>query len=122
MTSLIKNIEFITAIIIFFYILYDTDAIPEYSKLFRLKFLKYEEFFKEKSINFSSILNYPQFLLKKWPNFGTKLFECYICLTIWFSFLFSVIFNEWKFMPLQILSVWIGYPLLTFILKKLNNV
>lgn len=121
MSNLIKNIEFIVAMIIFFYVIFETDAIPEYAKLFKLKFLKYEDFFKEKNSNFAAILNYPAFLLKKWPNFGTKLLECYICLTIWFSLLFSVIFNEWKTLPFQIISIWVGYPLLTFILKKLNS-
>ena len=121
MSNLIKNIEFITAVIVFFYVIFETDAIPEYAKLFKLKFLKYEEFFKEKGSNFATILNYPGFLLKKWPNFGTKLFECYICLTIWACLFFSVITNEWKGLPFNIIGVWIGYPLLTFILRKLNS-
>ena len=121
MSNIIINVPFIVIFVGIFYLIYDTDAIPEYAKLFRLKFLKYEDFFKEKSSNFSSVFNYQQFLLKKWPNFGTKLFECYICLTVWASLSFSVITNEWKSLFFNIIGIWIAYPLLTFILKKLNN-
>jgi hypothetical protein len=115
-----ESLGFISFCIVLFYILYDTEALPEYARLFRLKFFQYEEYFKERNTSFP-VENYPRFLLKHYPNFATTLFECYSCLTVWFVLFFSVITNNWRFSCLNIIIIWLGYPLLTYLLKKFNE-
>lgn len=60
-------------------------AIVEYGRLLGLKKLLKDDEFQaaRKEANFR--LNYPNFLLSKYPNFFTKLLQCPVCTTVWLA-------------------------------------
>lgn len=113
-----NNIFILFNIICILYCLYDTDFFPEYAKLFRCKFLKYEEYFK--SLNSPIKLNYFEFISYKYPNFLTKLLSCPTCISVWLCILSLFLCNSsWTNLGFELIFVWVGYAGLRKILKKL---
>lgn len=79
-----NNFYFIGWVVLVLYILQETDALPQWGKLLRFKFLKYAEYEKQLSSGFGLNLKYTHFLLSKYPNFLVYLFSCQECLAVWF--------------------------------------
>jgi len=107
------ELKIICCIATFLYIVFDTDALLEYSKILRLKFVRYKEFEEFKKV--MPTCEYNQFLLIKYPNFFTKLITCPICIVVWLACISSVVL-EFPVIDLGILIMgsWIVY----FILVK----
>lgn len=103
------------------YVLFETDAFVKWAKLFKLKFLKYEEF-EEKCLLFNG-LKYTDFLLMKYDNFLIHLLTCQECLTVWiniFMFLFfGNSFGGWLFFGVNTIFSLIGTAYFKRLLKKL---
>ena len=101
------------------YILLDTNAVVEYSKLFKLKFFHYQEYFAQ---NKSFPLNYQEFLLLKYDNFWTELFSCSICLSVWLNIIGYLIFwLNFRNIGFNIFFSWILYFWLKSFIKKSNE-
>lgn len=107
-------------IITILYIWFDTDAIVEYAKLFRLRFFKYKEY--ENRHEVYKDCEYAIFIAAKYNNFFTKLAACPICLSVWFNFLFiSVILRDFKLLGIHIVLTWLGYNIIRWIIKECNE-
>jgi hypothetical protein len=64
-------------------------AILEYGRLIGLKKILKDAEYQQARIDSNFKINYPNFLLSKYPNFFTKLLQCPVCMTVWLS-IFSV--------------------------------
>jgi hypothetical protein len=65
------------------YVVFNTEALPEYGKLFKLnRLLKLEEYFCFKLSRESSV-NYFDFLKSRNNNFITRLLSCPYCFGFW---------------------------------------
>ena len=109
-------------VIFLMFLWFETDAVPYYLKLFKIKHSKYQEFFKEKESSPIQI-NYPRFLLlQNKDSFLFNLLECEQCIAVWlvgiFQFIFSVNILWIGFLSIL---VWIGFPLVKYIIKKFNE-
>ena len=115
-----NNILIIFWIVLAMYVLFETEAFVKWAKLFKLKFLKYEEF-EEKAQLFNG-LKYTDFLLMKYNNFFINLLACQECLTIWVNiFLFLFFANEfggWFFFGVNTVLSLIGIAYFKYLLKK----
>lgn len=115
-----NNIWLVAWITLIVYILLETDAIPEWGKLLRLKFLKYEEYEKQQT---SLGLRYKYFLLSKHPNFIVHLITCQECLSVWLTIFGFLLFREelggWQRFGLTALGSIKGIAAFKFILKRL---
>lgn len=98
--------------------MYNTDAIPEYIKLFNIKSLKYEEYFKA---NGPIKLNYLEFLSVKKPCFILNLLSCPICSSVWLCGITCLFFSSLKYLGGEIACVWLLYFGLKKILNKFNE-
>lgn len=87
---------------------FETEALVEYIKLFRLNWFKVTNYLIAKESNFE--LTYHSYLLQYHKNFFTKLITCPICLTTWLSIIFSLLFTKsiLNFSIIFVLSI-IGY-------------
>ena len=116
-----NNLLYIGWAVLVLYVLLDTDAIPKWAKLLRLKFCKYDEY--EKKQNLFGNIKYTHFLISNYPNFLTYLFTCQECLGVWLTIGAFAGWSEhlhgWGFFGLTALGVLIGIALFKFILKKL---
>jgi hypothetical protein len=109
----------ISFIVFSLYIWFDTEAFAEYSKIFKLKFTKYEEFYKFKEL--APTISYSDFLITKYNSFLTRLLACPSCLTVWLVF-FCFCLSGFSFNPFfTVISCWIGYYGLSWLVKKFNN-
>jgi hypothetical protein len=103
------------------YVFLETDAIPKWGKLLRLKFLKYEEYEKQNGI-FGNI-SYKHFLLSKYQNFFIYLFTCQECLGIWLTIGayagWHHLLYGWATFGLTAIGVVVGIATLKYILRKL---
>jgi hypothetical protein len=115
-----NELEFLSFIIVILYVLFDTDAIPEYLGLIDKNWFKINDYNKFKQIG-SIPLSYLEWLSSLFPNnFFLKLLSCSTCLIPWLVFLFNFLCNlNWKTIGYEILIVWVTYPLLRRIIKKL---
>jgi hypothetical protein len=115
-----EKFKLICLIVTFLYIWFKTDAFLEYSKVFKLKFVKYQEFYEfRKKI---SSFEYHDFLLLHYPNFFVKLITCPICLSTWLSII-SMFLLKYNFFDLGIiiLGVWLVYFIVEKGIKILNE-
>jgi hypothetical protein len=106
-------------IVVFLYLLNDTDMVPEYAKVLNFKWLKYEDYFN--SLNNSPIkLNYLEYISFKYPSFWTKLVSCPTCLSVWVCLVMNFLCKlGWYNLGFQIIIVWVGYAALSKLLRKL---
>jgi len=86
-------------------ILFKTEAIVEYSKLFRIdKLLKVDKYLIYKNTN--PDMDFMTFLLIKYPNFITKLMSCPFCINFWIVLALSILMNSIIYLPMvYILSI-----------------
>ncbi len=119
-----NEFKILAFIMVFLHVIYDTDALPYYLGLINKKFFKTEDFFnfKQKSpiqVNYLEALAFTA-LAKGKRSFWLELLACSSCLTVWMVFLFNFACNlGWYNIGYEVISVWVGYALLKFILKKL---
>lgn len=79
-------------------ILFKTEAIVEYSRLFRLdKLLKVDKYLIYKNSNVD--IDFTTFLLIKYPNFITKLISCPFCINFWIVLVLSILMNTIIYLP-----------------------
>jgi hypothetical protein len=100
------------------YILIETQAVPQWARLLRLKFLKYNEYF-EFSKSSEIPIRYSHFLLLKYNNFFISLITCSECLLVWLNIIGTLIMGGWMFFGVNCLSSILGLASFKFILKKL---
>jgi len=95
---------------------FETEALVEYVKLFKLNWFKVTKYLIAKESNFE--LTYHSYLLQYHKNFFTKLITCPICLTTWLSIISSLLFTKsiFDFSIIFVLSI-LGYN----IYKKLST-
>lgn len=119
-----NEIIILSFILCLFYIIFETNALPHYLGLFNKRvFLinEYNEFQKNSPIR----LNYLEFLNSSKKNnrfigFFSELLSCPNCLFVWVAITINLLCNlGWQNIGYEIICLWIGYALLTFILKKL---
>jgi hypothetical protein len=114
------NIISVFWIILFLYIYFETSAIVEWSKLLKLKFIKYKEY--EESIKMFPDLKYPDFLAMRYDNFFIKLITCQECLCIWINIILFLFFNSflggWLFFSINTIASLFGIALFKFSMKR----
>ena len=72
---------------------FKTEAILEYGSLIGLsKFLKCKEF-QEKKVTVEYPLTYPRFLRMSYDNFFIRMVTCPICICVWLSIVFSIVYG-----------------------------
>lgn len=113
------------------YIWFNTDAVPEWASLLRLRFLKYKEYAENKkaSLPMMSSQSYPEFLEYQYghKSFFVRLITCVECGTVWLNLLVSsVLFFKvgvvaFWLLGVNILACWLLYALLRWALHKLNE-
>jgi len=98
----------------FSFLLYKTDFIAEYARLFKLnRLFKIEEYYCEKILN-DEDFSYFDFLNKRYHNFLSKLVSCPYCLGFWLC----IIFNSFELKALFSYYVYIvAYKLITIKIK-----
>ena len=115
------NILFISWVVFILYILLETDVIPQYSELFKLKFMKYKEFNKQKEV-MGGDTKYKYFLLSRYRNFFINLITCQECLCVWLNIVGFLIaskhFGGWFMFAPTTLGCILGIALFNFILRK----
>lgn len=120
----LNNIAIITSLALLLYVWLDTEAIIEWASVFRLKFMKYKEFFETRKSNFKQ-LSYVDFLLLKHNNFFTRLITCPYCLGVWLNVVAFCVFYQWtggvRFLAIDIWGTWITYSGFRWLLKKFNE-
>ena len=115
MLYLFNIISFIVTILILWF---KTDAFIDYCKLFNV--------FTQtvKNFNYSTSISFPQFLYVTYKNsmknrfklFLLKLVTCPLCLSLWLSVIFSILFGYFFCFPLfYISSLFIYFNLIKFI-------
>lgn len=82
-----------------FLVWFNSDFIVEYGKLFGLRKLLRLREYKEKQRETPVPLAYPLFLKMTYDNFFIKLISCPVCLSVWLSIVFGLIFHIWTFIP-----------------------
>jgi hypothetical protein len=94
------------------FIWFETDAIVEYSKLFRLqKFFKVDKFENYKK-EFNPSINYHSYIRQKHETFITKLITCVPCFNFWIVILICLVFNKFIFFPVLFLSSYLIHKIL----------
>jgi len=95
---------------------FKTEAIVEYSKLFKItRFFRVDKYLEYKKIN--PDINYISYLTIKNPNFFTKLITCPYCLNFWISLISCILYENILLLPLIYIASIAGYN----ILRRLNN-
>lgn len=117
----------IANLVVLMYIWFDTEAFVEWSRLFKLKFFKYHEYFlaKQSPVPFIACQTYPDFLAQTYgpKSFSIRLITCPICLGVWLNFIGSCLRNygTFLFLGFNILATWILYHSVKWLLRKLNE-
>lgn len=108
-------------VVLFLYIYFETDALSNWAKFLKLKFLKYEEYEEKSKIMIG--LKYTDFILMKWDGFFAKLFSCPECLCVWINIILFIIFNEhlggWRFFAVNTVASMLGFAFYKYALKKM---
>ena len=114
-------------LVVALYIWFDADAVVEWAKLFRIKFLKYREYDenKKKPLPMLAAQTYPEFLAYNYNDyFLIRLITCPVCFTVWLNIALLCVFHrEVGVLMLgpNILLSWLGYHALHKTLIKLNE-
>lgn len=92
MIVLLLGIPLISCLIaLLLLIWFNTEAVPEYARLFGLrKLFRTEDFQLEKVAGDGILLSYPQFLRKDTNSSLIRMITCPICLSVWFTILFEL--------------------------------
>ena len=119
------NVFLILNLVVVLYIWFDTDAIVEWAKLFHLKFMKYDEYYKNKQTVMPYAL-YSEFIEGKYgpENFICRLITCPICFSVWCNILLAAIFysqNPLILLGPDIICTWVVYHFVKIIIKKANE-
>lgn len=116
-----NNLFLIGWITVIIYILHETDAVPKWAKLLRLKFLKFDEYDKRQGI--FSDLKYRHFLCAKYPNFFVELMTCQECLCVWLNILgyafFAQFLGGWETFGVTIVISWMAIGAFKKLLGKI---
>ena len=110
----------VCSIVSFLFVLFNSDALPEYLRLFKLNKLfpiidQYFAQLKNSSLFYSS---FPEFISSKyWDYFVIRLLMCQICAGFWLSLILSYIFLKWWLFPV----VYMGTMFLYFVLNSLSK-
>lgn len=118
------QIQFLTLIIAFLYLVYDTEVIPWYLKFLNLKFLKISEYFEFKksspiNMGYLEFLAYQSSLSLKY-TFLTTLLSCSTCISFWIVLIGNFLCNlGWQKVGYELILIWVGYPLLKYLIEKL---
>ena len=108
--------SFLTCVIV--YIWTRTDAFYDYFKHFGFAILKEYGDFKSRT---PVPMNFADFLVAKKPGFITKLISCPICLSVYLSLIFYVLFSLCGLKPLNLFcSIYLSWVSF-FVLEKLNS-
>jgi hypothetical protein len=117
-----NNFFLVGWIVAILYVLLETDAVPKWGKLLRLKFLHIDEYEKKHSM-FGSKYKYPIFLSANYPNFLVYLLTCQECLCVWLNILGYAAFHDslrgWKTFGLSVLASWLAIASFNKVTKKL---
>lgn len=105
--------------IVALYVWFDTDAVPEYAQLFRIKFFKGIEFFIFKR-TYPMTIEYPTFLLNQHDSFYTRLIACPICIIVLMN-IYAGLFINFNLVAANIIFTWLGYFGLHWLIKKFNE-
>lgn len=109
------NLNFICLISLILFILFETNALIEYSK--KLNFnLPFKQDYLD-IIEHGGQVHYLTFIRKLYDNFWVNLFTCYICISVWLSLAISILFFNLNNYPQINVGGLIGY----LILKILNK-
>ena len=114
-------------LVVALYIWFDADAVVEWAKLMRLKFLKYQEYDENKKspVPMIAAQSYTEFLMYRYGanSFLIRLITCPICFTVWCNIALLCVFHH-KVSVLwlgpNILASWLLYHSLKWVLQKLN--
>jgi len=108
--------SFLGASVLFF--LYDTDALVEYAKLFRLhKPFEIDKY--EKYLDTAGGGSYWEYLTWEKPSFLRKLVSCPFCVSFWLNL--GMLYFYRPNLPMFIVNIWLTlflYLTLKFLLKK----
>lgn len=90
---------------------FDTEALVEYAKLFRLEGLFDSKDYEDGRLK-GKWSDYPEFLRISSPSFLTRLISCPICAGFWLSIFLGVIAGKWHFFAFYFVSSLILYLLI----------
>lgn len=110
----LKSVSIAASCAAFSFLLYKTDFITEYARIFKLnRLFKIEEYYCEKILS-NGDSSYFEFLNARYNTFLTKLMSCPYCLGFWLC----VIFNSFELKALFSYYVYIvAYRLITIKIK-----
>lgn len=118
------NLYIVFLIVSALYIWFDTSAFVDWAKLFRLKFLRYDDYLEARNSALGKITasSYPDFLAIKYKgNFFIKLITCPTCLAVWLN-LISVFFLPRAIsIGIDIVATWILYYFVHWYITFLNT-
>lgn len=116
------NFKMVTFIVVFLFIWFETDAIPEWANVLRFHFMKAREYFEAKKGAMGNLIDgYPTFLVARYNNFWTRLLECPICFSVWLNVLGILVFrNGFRFLAIDILATWLMYAGVRYVIVKGN--
>ncbi len=120
-----NNVFLVLNLVAILFIWHDTDAIAEWSKLFRLKFMKYEEFEKNKASAFPCGM-YSEFIACQYGSgsFIIRLITCPVCFSVWCNVLLTLLFiqkSPANALGANIVLTWVVYHLVKLLVKKANE-
>lgn len=122
------DILLIINLVAILYVWLDTDAIAEWGALLRLKFLKYDEYIKNKTSPVPMIASqtYAEFLACRYGknSFFIRLVTCPICFSVWMNIALICVFYSrigMSVIGFNIVLTWLLYYVLRHVLNRLNE-
>ena len=101
----------------FLFFIYDTDAVVEYIKLFRMdKLFEVDKY--EKYLDTAGDGTYWEYLAWERPNFLRKLVSCPFCVSFWFNLGAAYFHQSWVMLVINIWLTLFLYLVLKTLLKK----
>lgn len=114
-----NEFKILSMILALLYVIYDTEAIPYYLKLIDNGRFKTKEYFEKKMAS-PIPFNYLEFISGSKFNFLMNLLICPPCLSVWLVLILNFACNlGWNNLGYEVIAVWLGYPLLRKVIKKL---
>ena len=114
-----QQLLILSFVLVFLYAIYDLDVLPHYLTLINRSFFKIDNYLKLKK-EMSNSISYLEYIALNKENFWFDLLSCANCMIVWIVVVLNLLCNlGWEKIGMEILSVWIGYGGLRWLMKKL---
>lgn len=117
------NVSLIFGLVVLLFIWFDTDAVVEWARQFKLNYFKFNEYDTNKKSAMPYAL-YCEFIEGRYAprSFLLRLVTCPICLTVWCNIFLSVLgLIKFSSLGISIFFTWVLYHGLKIVVKKANE-